>query len=497
MSSLEQRIERREATIAVLGLGYVGLPLAVEFAEGGFAVTGVDLDRAKVETLNGGGSYVGDVAADRVAPLVARGRLSATTDYGSLDEPPDVVFICVPTPYTTAKVPDLSYIEASTRAIAARLRPEQLIVLESTTYPGTTEELVLPLLEKSGLSAGRDFYLAFSPERINPGDHVYGVHNTPKVVGGTRPEAGRLAKLVFEAASPSGVFTVSSPRAAEMAKLLENTFRSVNIALVNELALLAERMDVDIWEVIDAASTKPFGFMRFTPGPGVGGHCIPVDPFYLSWKAREYDFYTRFIENAAAINDSMPFHLYDLTVEALNARGVAVPNARVLVLGVAFKPNVDDYRNSPARRYIELLRDHGADVRYHDPHVPVFPVAGHVFAQETGGDALRSVPLTEQELRDCDAAAIVIGHGGIDYGWVAACAPLVVDAINATGGRGGDGTTISTIYRLGAPRPRQKPLAVSGRSQPPVAFEVDGHRAQASNAGGPIAVTGAAPTDDH
>ncbi len=492
MPTLEDRIAARAATVAVIGLGYVGLPLAVEFAEGGFAVAGVDLDPRKADSITRGESYVGDVPSARVAPLVEGGRLRAVTDYGALEAAPDVVFICVPTPYTSARVPDLSYIEAAARSIAARLRPEQLIVLESTTYPGTTEELVLPLLEQSGLSAASDFYLAFSPERINPGDTHYGVHNTPKVVGGTRPEAGRLAKVVFEAASPSGVFTVSSPRAAEMAKLLENTFRSVNIALVNELALLAERMGVDIWEVIDAASTKPFGFMRFTPGPGVGGHCIPVDPFYLSWKAREYDFYTRFIENAAAINDGMPFHLYDLTVEALNATGKAVRGARVLVLGVAFKPNVDDYRNSPARRYIELLRDGGADVRYHDPHVPVFPVAGHVFAQETGGDALRSVPLTEGEVRESDAVAIVIGHSGIDYGWVARQASLVVDAINATKGSGADDTT---IYRLGAPRPRQTPLAASGRSQPPVAFDVDGRRAQASNAGEPTVVTG--PTDNH
>jgi len=488
---LEGRIARREATIAVLGLGYVGLPLAVEFAEGGFAVAGVDPDGRKVDSITRGESYVGDVPSARVAPLVENGRLRAMADYGALDEAPDVVFICVPTPYTSARVPDLSYIEAAARAIAARLRPGQLIVLESTTYPGTTEELVLPLLETSGLSAAKDFYLAFSPERINPGDRVYGVHNTPKVVGGTRPEAGHLARVVFEAASPSGVFTVSSPRAAEMAKLLENTFRSVNIALVNELALLAERMGVDIWEVIDAASTKPFGFMRFTPGPGVGGHCIPVDPFYLSWKAREYDFYTRFIENAAAINDGMPFHLYDLTVEALNAAGKAVRGARVLVLGVAFKPDVDDYRNSPARRYIELLRDHGADVRYHDPHVAAFPVAGHVFAQETDGEALRSVPLTEGEIAGSDVVAIVIGHRGIDYGWVTRHAPLVVDAINATKGHATD----AAIYRLGAPRPHQAPLAASGRSQPPVAFEVDGHRSQASNAGEPIAVTG--PTDNH
>ena len=454
MATLEERIIARDATIAVLGLGYVGLPLAVEFAESGFTVSGVDLDVQKVATLNAGGSYVADVPAERVAPLVRRGRLRAVTDYAQVCRPggdrrgPDVIFICVPTPYTGAKVPDLSYIEAAARAIAAHLVPEQLVVLESTTYPGTTEELVQPLLERSGLSAARDFYLAFSPERINPGDRHFGVHNTPKVVGGTRPAATRLAKALFEAASPSGVFTVSSPRAAEMAKLLENTFRAVNIALVNELALLAERMGVDIWEVIDAAATKPFGYMRFTPGPGVGGHCIPVDPFYLSWKAREYDFYTRFIEHAAAINESMPFHLYNLVAAALNVRGVAVPNARVLVLGVAFKPNVDDYRNSPVRRVIELLREHGAQVRYHDPHVPVFPIGGHLFAPEADGATLHSVELSEDELRTSDAVVITIGHDGIDYDRVVQHAPLVVDAVNATRGCTHDRTR---IRRLGAP----------------------------------------------
>ena len=445
---LEQRIVQRRARIAVLGLGYVGLPLAIQCAEGGFHVVGIDLDGCKVAALNRGHSYVGDVPSIRVAPLVQSGRLCATTDYAAVDPVPDVVFICVPTPYTGAKVPDLSYIEAATEAIAARLVPEQLIILESTTYPGTTEELVQPLLERSGLRAARDFYLVFSPERINPGDRHFAVHNTPKVVGGTRRAASHLASLLFAAIAPSGVFTVSSPRAAEMAKLLENTFRSVNIALVNELALLAERMGVDIWEVIDAASTKPFGFMRFTPGPGVGGHCIPVDPFYLSWKAREYDFYTRFIEHAAAINDGMPFHLRDLTAGALNRAGKTMRDARVLVLGVAFKPDVDDYRNSPARRFIELLREEGARVRYHDPHVPCFPVTDRIFAQETNGHALQSVPLTEREVRESDAVVIVTGHSGIDYRWVAEQAPLVVDAINATRDYSGDRTK---ICRLGAP----------------------------------------------
>src|SRR5437763_967839 len=339
MATLEERIIARDATIAVLGLGYVGLPLAVEFAESGFGVTGVDLDARKVATLNAGGSYVADVPAERVAPLVRRGRLRAVTDYaracrsGGDTRGPDVIFICVPTPYTGAKVP-------------------------------------------------------------------------------------------------------------------ENTVRAVNIALVNELALLAERMGVDIWEVIDAASTKPFGYMRFTPGPGVGGHCIPVDPFYLSWKAREYDFYTRFIEHAAAINESMPFHLYNLVAGALNRQGVAVPNARVLVLGVAFKPNVADYRNSPARRFIELLREHGAQVRYHDPHVPVFPVAGRLFAPEADGATLHSVDPSEDELRTSDAVVIAIGHDGIDYDRVVQHAPLVVDAVNATRGCAHGR---ARIRRLGAP----------------------------------------------
>ncbi len=447
MTTLEQRIAGHDAVIAVLGLGYVGLPLAVEFAEGGFTVVGVDPDARKVALLNDGESYVADVPSERLAALVRKGRLHAVADYAALEPVPDIAFICVPTPYTSAKVPDLSYIEAAAGAIATRLTPEQLVVLESTTYPGTTEELVQPILERGGLRADQDFYLAFSPERINPGDRHFGVHNTPKVVGGTRPEAGRLARLLFEATSPSGVFAVSSPRAAELAKLLENTFRSVNIALVNELALLAERMGVDIWEVIDAASTKPFGFMRFTPGPGVGGHCIPVDPFYLSWKAREYDFYTRFIEHAAAINDGMPFHVYDLVVAALNSQAKALKGSRALVLGVSFKPDIDDYRNSPARRVIELLRAHGAHVDYHDPHVPVFPIGARLFDQEDHVERLESVALTDDALRACDVVVITMFHSSIDYHRVAREAPLVVDTVNATRGCNDDS---GKIQRLGS-----------------------------------------------
>lgn len=453
MTRLDDRITQRTATIAVLGLGYVGLPLAVEFASGGFTVVGVDPSAEKVEGIMVGRSHVDDVASEQVASLVAEGRLRAVTDYASIESIPDIVFICVPTPYTTAKIPDLSYIEAATAAIAARLAPEQLVILESTTYPGTTEELVQPVLERGGMRANQDFYLAFSPERINPGDHEYGVHNTPKVVGGTRPEASLLAVHLFEEVSSSGVFTVSSPRAAEMTKLLENTFRSVNIALVNELALLSERMGVDIWEVIDAASTKPFGFMRFTPGPGVGGHCIPVDPLYLSWKAREYDFYTRFVEYAAAVNDGMPFHLYNLLIAALNRRGLALSRSRILVLGVAFKPDVNDYRNSPARRLIELARDNGAEVAYHDPHVPVFPVSGHLFAHEgEAGEVLHSVPLNEDSVAGFDAVVIVIQHSAVDYRWLVEKASLIVDAVNATGPYE-DASAL--VFRLGTPAPER------------------------------------------
>jgi UDP-N-acetyl-D-glucosamine dehydrogenase len=393
-------------------------------------------------------SYIPDVPSDRIAPLVQVGKLAATTDYQSLDPSPDAIFICVPTPYTTLKVPDLTYITEAARAIAAALRPGQLVVLESTTYPGTTEELVLPILEGAGdLVHERDFFLAFSPERIDPGQSHYDIGTVTKVVGGAGAQGGRLASLLFESVAPGKVHSVSSARTAEMAKLLENTFRSVNIALVNELAMLAERMGMDIWEVIDAASTKPFGFMPFYPGAGVGGHCIPVDPFYLSWKAREFDFYTRFVELAAETNDNMPFHTVDLIARALDSHTLPTKSSRILVLGAAFKRDVEDARNSPSQRVIELLRTRGADVRYHDPHVPVFRVSGTVFGKN-GSTELRSVPLSDEEIDEADAVVILVAHGAIDFDRVARRAKVLVDTTAIT-----RRSPRRDIWRLGAPAP--------------------------------------------
>jgi UDP-N-acetyl-D-glucosamine dehydrogenase len=342
------------------------------------------------------------------------------------------------------KAPDLSYIAQAARGIASRLQSGQLVILQSTTYPGTTEEYVLPILEESGLRAGEDFFLAFSPERINPGDSHYTVENTPKVVGGLTPRCTELARQLL-AQLFAHVHVVSSPRSAEMSKLLENIFRSVNIALVNELALLSERMGIDIWEVIDAARTKPFGFMPFYPGPGVGGHCIPVDPYYLSWKAREYDFSTKFIELAAEVNQAMPYHVVELVAQALNRMGKSMHSARVLVLGVAFKRDIDDARNSPAERIIELLLNRGVLVSYSDPYVPRYRVGRDVFLP--GERWLESVDLSDETLSGADCVLIVAGHQTVDYGRVLQLAPLVVDTVNATRGLGGP----ATLVRVGAP----------------------------------------------
>jgi len=426
--TLKDKIEARKAQICIIGLGYVGLPFAVEFARVGFQVIGVDVDEKRVAAIQGGDSYISDVAADRIAPLVIAGRLQATTDYQALGGA-DVIFICVPTPFDEMKAPDLSFIVKASEGIGSYLRPGQLIVLQSTTYPGTTEEVVLPILERSGLKAGVDFYLAFSPERINPGDKVFTVEKTPKVVGGLTPQCGELARALLAQLTPK-VHVVSSPRVAEMAKLLENIYRSVNIALVNELALLSERMGIDIWEVIEAASTKPFGFMPFHPGPGVGGHCIPVDPYYLSWKAREYDFYTKFIELAAEVNQAMPYHVVGKINEGLNCRGKPLRGARVLILGVTFKRDVDDARNSPAQRIIELLLAQKVQVTYNDPYVPQFKVGHDVFYRDEL--TLRSVDLSEKLLAEHDCAVIVAGHTSYDYAWVVRHAPLIIDTVNAT-----------------------------------------------------------------
>ncbi len=443
---LEQKIRQREARICVIGLGYVGLPLAVEFARLGFSVTGLDVDETKVTAINESQSYIQDVDGADVAQVVQAGYLSATGDYDVLQDV-DVIFICVPTPFTKTKTPDLSYVVAATQEIAPRLKHGQMIILQSTTHPGTTEEEVLPILEGSGLLAGQDFHLAFSPERVNPGDKKYTVTNTPKVVGGVSPRCGELAQQLLHHLMPE-VHVVSSPRAAEMTKLLENIYRSVNIALINELAKLSERMGIDIWEVIKAASTKPFGFMPFYPGPGVGGHCVPVDPYYLFWKAREYDFYPRFIELAAELNQSMPYHVLTKISEALNARGKTLQGAKVLVLGVSFKPNVDDARNSPAQRVIELLLGTGAEVCYNDPHISRFAVGRDVFypAETT----LDSTPLTQDLLESQDCVVISAGHSSYDYDWIVAHATLVIDTMNATAAVK---THREKIFRIGAPSP--------------------------------------------
>ncbi len=444
MVALEDKIADGTVHVAILGLGYVGLPLAAAFAKAGFHVTGVEVDEDKVASIHSGRSYIGDVADSDLLAHVESGRLTATLDCDVLRRA-DAVFICVPTPYDAQRTPDLSFIEAASETIQSRLREGQLVVLQSTTYPGTTEEVVLPILEKSGLKAGEDFFLGFSPERIDPGNQEWTAYNTPKVVGGITEESTRLTSSLL-CKMGALVHPVSSTRAAEMTKLLENTFRAVNIALMNELALIAERMNIDLWEVIEAAKTKPFGFMPFYPGPGVGGHCIPVDPHYLSWKAREFDFYTKFIALAAEVNEAMPYHAVELVTEALSRAGSSLSGAQVLVLGVAFKPGVDDSRNSPAKRVVELLLSRGALVRYHDPHVPRFRVGNDVFHRENL--VLESVALTDEELSSADCVLIVTGHRDVDYGHVVDQASRVVDTCNAAAGiRAGR----EKILRLGAP----------------------------------------------
>ncbi len=422
------KIEDTSAKVGVIGLGYVGLPLAVGFAKCGYTVIGVDAIEEKVARLNQGSSYIPDVPTTDLAPLVTANKLIATTNYDALIEA-NIIFICVPTPFDAMKAPDLTFVRLAAEGIAPRLQVGQLVVLQSTTYPGTTEEVVQPILEKTGLVAGQDFYLAFSPERIDPGRTDFTVENTPKVVGGITPESTELAAKLLAKLTPK-IHIVSSPRAAEMTKLLENIFRSVNISLVNELAILAERMNIDIWEVIEAAKTKPFGFMPFYPSAGVGGHCIPVDPYYLSWKAREFDFYTRFIELAAEVNGDMPYHTLNLVMRGLNRLGKSLKDANVLVLGVSFKPNIDDARNSPAERVIELLLNEGAKVSYHDPYVPHFRVGGDVVLKET--TTLENSPLSAEMLAQTACVVIVTGHREIDYNWVVKESHLVIDTANAT-----------------------------------------------------------------
>jgi len=428
---LRRRIESRTAKIGVIGLGYVGLPLAVEFAGRGFDVTGFDLDPRKVAEINAGRSYIGDVPTGDVAAGVSAGRLRATADMAVLGEM-DVVDICVPTPLNKTRDPDLSYVISAVEAVRDRLRAGQLVVLESTTYPGTTDEVVQPLLEERGLKAGADFFLAFSPERVDPGNPRYTTRTIPKVVGGVNPASTELAALLYGSVMDT-VVPVTSTQVAEMVKLLENTFRAVNIGLVNEIALMAHRMNIDIWEVIDAASTKPFGFMPFYPGPGLGGHCIPIDPSYLSWKARQYGFECRFIELAGHVNSSMPSYVVERVGEALNTRRQSINGSRVHVFGVAYKKDVSDVRESPALDVIELLQRRGATVTYSDPHVP---------SLREGELSLESLP-HETAGNGVDCAVICTNHTVFDYATMPARFPLVVDTRNAL-----KGVSADNIFRL-------------------------------------------------
>ncbi len=409
--------------IGVIGLGYVGLPLSVVFAEAGVPVLGLDSSVPRVAQVNAGESYIEDVPSPRLAPLVEQGLIQATTSWDGMGDV-EAVIICLPTPLDEHREPDLSAVLGATETLAGHLTKGQLVVLESTTYPGTTREELAPLLEASGLIAGVDFHLAFSPERVDPGREDWTTRSTPKVVGGLTPLCTDKVVAVYGLAFDSLV-PVSSPEVAEMTKILENVFRSVNIALVNETAMLCDRMGVDVWEVIDAAATKPFGYMPFRPGPGLGGHCIPIDPFYLTWKAREFDFHTEFIELAGKINSQMPYFCVAKLARALNDRKKAIKGSTVLVIGVAYKADVNDMRESPALKVISLLLERGANVRYHDPHVPALE-PGH------GLDvAMTSVPLDDAELAGADVVAVVTAHSGIDWAHVADVADLVVDFRNA------------------------------------------------------------------
>ncbi|HEX9920457.1 MAG TPA: nucleotide sugar dehydrogenase [Candidatus Methylomirabilis sp.] len=431
---LKKKIGDRTVKVAVMGLGYVGLPLALEFAQAKIKTLGIDVDQAKVDQINQGISYIPDVPTPQLKKVVAAKDLTATTDFSRLQQI-DAAFICVPTPFTKAKAPDIHYIEDASREIAKYLHREELIVLQSTTYPGTTEEDVLPILESSGLKAGRDFYLAFSPERIDPGNKQFGVKNTPKVVGGLTPKDTELASALFSLIiDQKQIYPVSRPSSAEMCKLLENIFRSVNIALVNELTKLADRMGIDIWEVIQAAATKPFGFMSFYPGPGVGGHCIPVDPYYLSWKAREYDFYTKFIELAAEVNQSMPYYTVSKIIDALNERDKPLKEAKVLILGAAFKRDIDDARNSPSLELLKILDSKGAKVCYHDPYIPEINLKEALHDSRPIRQIYRSYPLSEKLLAGMDCVVIAVHHSSFDIGWIVKHSPLIVDAQNATRG---------------------------------------------------------------
>ncbi len=418
---LADKIKDKSARIGIIGMGYVGLPLAVEFAENGYQVTGIDISSKKVKLINSGKSDIDDIPNARVAALVKSGKLKATTEDKKLKQM-DCVFICVPTPLSKTKDPDISFILAACDSVIKHLHKEMLVVLESTTYPGTTEEVIKPALESSGLKAGKDFYLAFSPERVDPGNTIYTTQNTPRVVGGVTKKCTKIATLCYEQVIPH-IFPVSSTQSAEMVKLLENTFRSVNIGLVNEVALMCNRLGLDVWEIINAAATKPFGFMPFFPGPGLGGHCIPIDPHYLSWKLKTLNYYARFIELAGDINSHMPEWVVERITGVLNDIGKSVKGTKILILGVAYKKNIQDVRESPALDVIRLLKRSGADMVYHDPYVPQINLENH---------KMKSVKLTAGEVKKSDLVVILTDHTDFNYEWIVKNARLIFDTRNAT-----------------------------------------------------------------
>jgi UDP-N-acetyl-D-glucosamine dehydrogenase len=418
---LERKIKNKSAVVGIIGMGYVGLPLAVELGREGFKIIGIDIAVDKINLINSGRSDIDDVTDDDLRPLVKKGKIKATTDFSQLKNT-DCVAICVPTPLSKTKDPDVSYILAAVGEVQKHLHPGQLVILESTTYPGTTEELILPLLEETGLKAGKDFFLAFSPERVDPGNEIYTTKNTPRVVGGITPRCTQIAKLFYEQTITEAV-PVSSTKSAEMVKLLENTFRSVNIGLVNEVALMCDRLQIDVWEIIDAAKSKPFGFMPFYPGPGLGGHCIPIDPHYLSWKLKSLNYYARFIELAGDINSRMPEYVVERINRALNQRKKSLKGSKILILGVAYKKDIKDLRESPALDVIKLLQNAGARVTYNDPHVPFIRMDEFDW---------KPVKLTQKALQNSDCVVILADHSAYNYDNIVRNAKLVVDTRNAT-----------------------------------------------------------------
>jgi UDP-N-acetyl-D-glucosamine dehydrogenase len=431
---LLEKLNNRIATLGVIGLGYVGLPLSVEKAKAGYQVVGFDVQQSRVDMVNQGINYIGDVVEDELRELVKSGRISATVDYSQINNL-DVVAICVPTPLDNYQQPDISYVQSSAEQIAKYLHPGMLVVLESTTYPGTTEEVVKPVLEATGLKCGEDFFLAYSPERVDPGNKDFNTKNTPKVVGGITAACTEVAAALYEQVLDGAVHRVSSPAVAEMEKILENTFRNINIGLANEMAILCNRMGINVWEVIDAAKTKPYGFMAFYPGPGLGGHCIPIDPWYLTWKAREYNYHTRLIEVAGEINNSMPEFVVERISLILNDEVKPIKGSTVYLLGIAYKKDIDDFRESPVLKIMESLEKLGANVIFSDPQIPAFTYRGRSY---------EGVPLTEAQLQAVDITVITTDHTGFDYELISTHANVIFDTRNAMKNR----TTTNKLYRL-------------------------------------------------